>query len=26
MMLALRAARANQLWDRYWLTPNLTLN
>lgn len=25
-MLALRVARANQLWDRYWLTPNLTLN
>jgi len=25
-MLALRVALANQLWDRYWLTPNLTLN
>jgi hypothetical protein len=25
-MLALRVSRANQLWSRYWLTPNLTLN
>lgn len=25
-MLGLRVSRANQLWSRYWLTPNLALN
>jgi hypothetical protein len=25
-MLGLRVSRANQLWPRYWLIPNLTLN
>jgi hypothetical protein len=25
-MLALRVARANQLWEHYWLTPKPNLN